>query len=112
MKYVERYLPLWSLEKKSLAPKMLDVTCLQLNPYYDTPLWPDSVSLAALQARMMLESGCCTERDMAEVVSRSRANAEAQLKGDVGADALLAEQYHVSPLRRHDCPPISDGTST
>lgn len=100
--------------KSSMSP-FLDVTCLQLNPYYDTPLWPDSVSLAALQARMMLENGCCTERDMAEVVSRSRANAKnnprAQLKGDVDVDSLLAEPYHVSPLRKHDCPPISDGAS-
>jgi acetyl-CoA acetyltransferase len=100
--------------KSSMAP-LLEVMSLQLDPYYLTPLWPDPVSLAALQARMMLDSGCCTEKDMAEVVSRSRANAKnnprAQLKGDADVDSLLAEPYHVSPLRRHDCPPISDGAS-
>jgi len=100
--------------KSSMAP-LVDVMSLQLDPYYDTPLWPDFVSLAALQARLMLESGCCTERNMAEVVSRSRANARknprAQLKGNVEVDSLLAEPYYISPLRKHDCPPISDGAS-
>ena len=91
------------------------VLCLQLDPYYLAPLWPDSVSLAALQARSMLDSGAIGERDMAEVVARSRANAKsnpnAQLAGDFSVDALLAEPMHRDPLRRHDCPPISDGAS-
>jgi len=86
-----------------------------LDPYYLTPLWPDSISVAALHARMMLDGGICTERDMAEVVSRSRANAKntpsAQLKGNVDVDSLLAEPTFVSPLRKHDCPPICDGAS-
>ena len=40
---------------------------LQLDPYYVTPLWPDAVSVAALQARLCLESGVLSEREMAEV---------------------------------------------
>ncbi len=91
------------------------VLCLQLDPYYLAPLWPDSVSLAALQARAMLDRGLINERDMAGVVARSRANAQrnpnAQLAGDVSVEALLAEPMHRAPLRRHDCPPISDGAS-
>ena len=90
-----------------------DVLTLQLDPYYVAPLWPDAVSLAALQARALLDSGRATERAMAEIAARSRrsalANPGAQLRGDASVDALLAEPYLVSPLRKHDCPPISDG---
>ncbi len=88
---------------------------LQLDPYVTAPLWPDSVSLAALQARLLLEGGHCTEREMAERAVRDRRNAKsnpfAQLAGDFELDALLAEPTLVSPLRRHDCAPISDGAS-
>jgi len=86
---------------------------MQLDPYYVAPLWPDTVSLAALQARALLDAGRATERSMAEVAVRSRRSARgnpfAQLRGSPDADALLAEPYLVAPLRRHDCPPISDG---
>jgi acetyl-CoA acetyltransferase len=54
-----------------------------------------------------------TEADFAEVVARSRRSAldnpNAQLAWDRSADELLAEQPMVDPLRRHDCPPITDG---
>jgi acetyl-CoA acetyltransferase len=90
-----------------------DVLTLQLDPYYVAPLWPDAVSLAALQARALLDSGRATERAMAEIAARSRRSARdnprAQLRGDTSVEALLAEPYLVSPLRKHDCPPISDG---
>ena len=50
---------------------------------------------------------------MAEVAARSRrdakANPFAQLSGDVEAATLLADEYFVAPLRKHDCPPITDG---
>ena len=100
---------------KSSLGDIRDVMTLQLDPYCVAPLWPDSISVAALQARAMLDAGRCTERDMAEVAARSRrdarSNAAAQLTGNAGADALLREPYVVSPLRRHDCPPISDGAA-
>jgi acetyl-CoA acetyltransferase len=52
---------------------------------------------------------------MAEVAVRSRRDAKengfAQLAGDFEVEKLLAEPYLVSPLRKHDCPPISDGAS-
>ena len=87
----------------------------QLDPYYLAPLWVDTVSLAAMQARMMLDRGLITERDMAEVVARSRNNAQgnphAQQAGSVSADELLNEEAYVSPLRKHDCCPVSDGAS-
>ena len=50
-----------------------------------------------------------------EVVADSRRKAKdnphAQLSGDVSADALLAESAFVSPLRKSDCCPISDGAA-
>ena len=87
----------------------------QLDPYTVAPLWADSVSLAALQARALLESGKATEADMAAVAARSRksamGNPNAQLAWDRSADDVLAEEYHIAPLRRSDCPPITDGAA-
>jgi acetyl-CoA acetyltransferase len=87
----------------------------QLDPYFLSPLGVDPASLAGLQARMLLDSGKATERDFAEVVARSRANAKAnpnaQLRGDVDVDELLASPYVRDPLRRHDLPPISDAAA-
>jgi len=98
---------------KSSLGSIRDVLVQQLDPYTLAPLGPDSVSLAALQARALLDKGECTERQMADVVARSRKSAKqnefAQLKGDVTAEALLRKDYFVAPLRKHDCPPISDG---
>jgi acetyl-CoA acetyltransferase len=98
---------------RSSLGEVRDVLAMQLDPYYVAPLWPDSVSLAALQARALIDAGRATERSMAEVAARSRkralGNPAAQLAGDFAVDQLLAAPYLVSPLRRHDCPPISDG---
>ncbi|HET8943341.1 MAG TPA: thiolase domain-containing protein [Dehalococcoidia bacterium] len=100
---------------KSSLGDIRDILALQLDPYYVAPLWPDSVSLAALQARALLESNGHTERDFAEVAARNRRNGlnnpNAQVTGDFAAEDLLAEPYIVSPLRKHDCPPISDGAA-
>jgi acetyl-CoA acetyltransferase len=88
---------------------------LQLDPYTMAPLGADPVCLAALQARALLDSSNHSEREMAEVAARNRSDAKnnpyAQLTGDFDVDQLLAEPYFVSPLRKHDCPPISDGAT-
>jgi acetyl-CoA acetyltransferase len=98
---------------KSSLGSVRDVLVQQLDPYYLAPLGPDSVSLAALQARALLDAGTCSERDMATIAARSRksalANQYAQVAGDHDVAALLREPYLVAPLRKHDCPPISDG---
>jgi acetyl-CoA acetyltransferase len=100
---------------KSSAGDPRDVSVAQLDPYYLAPLSPDSVSLAALQARVLLESNGYTERDLAEVVSRSRRNAQsnpnAQVRGELIPGELLEAPCEVSPLRPHDCPPVSDGAA-
>jgi len=40
-----------------------EVLCLQNDPYYLMPLWADHVSLAALQARALLDAGLAKESD-------------------------------------------------
>jgi acetyl-CoA acetyltransferase len=100
---------------KSSAGDLRRVLALQLDPYTVAPLWPDSVALAALQARLGIEAGQWSERDMAEVAVRSRAaagsNPAAQLSGEVSADDLLGQPYLADPLRAHDCAPVTDGAA-
>ena len=102
---------MYSFGKSSLGDLPI-VLSQQLDPYYQAPLWPDSVSVAALQARAWLDAGH-DEGEMAAVAARSRRFAQdnqwAQNYGDESVDALLTEPYVVSPLRKHDIPPISDG---
>jgi hypothetical protein len=81
-----------------------DVMTMQLDPYYVAPLWPDSIALAALQARAMLDAGRCTERDLAVLAARRRGL-------DESPEALLAKPYRVSPLRDHACPAVTDGVA-
>jgi acetyl-CoA acetyltransferase len=105
---------IYGFGKSSHGP-MHEVLALQLDPYYTQPLWPDQISMAGLQARAMMDAGKLTEKQMAEVVAKSRKNAKAnpnaQLKGDYTVEQLLAEPMLSSPLRKHDCPPITDGAS-
>jgi acetyl-CoA acetyltransferase len=100
---------------KSSAGDLRRILALQLDPYVLAPLWPDSVAIAALQARLGLEQGLWTERAMAEVAVASRAaavsNSRAQLSGEVTADQLLAQPYLADPLRAHDCAPVTDGAA-
>jgi acetyl-CoA acetyltransferase len=104
----------YAFGRSSLGP-LRELLALQLDPYLVAPLRPDSVSLAALQARLLLDAGLATEADLAGVVARSRraalANPNAQLRGETTVEALLEEPYLVSPLRRHDCPPVGDGAA-
>jgi acetyl-CoA acetyltransferase len=100
---------------KSSAGDLRRVLALQLDPYVVAPLWPDSISIAALQARLGLENNRWTERGMAEVAAKRRAaaesNARAQVSGVVAVDDLLAEPYVADPLRAHDCAPVTDGAA-
>ncbi len=100
---------------KSSAGNLRRTLALQLDPYVLSPLWPDSIGIAGLQARIGIESGAWSERAMAEVAVRSRRDAEtngaAQLTGSKDVDELLAEPYLADPLRRHDCAPITDGAA-
>jgi acetyl-CoA acetyltransferase len=79
---------------KSSAGELNRVLSLQLDPYLVAPLWPDARSLAALQARLGIEAGLFTEKDMAQIAG-----------GDLEAP------YVAEPLREHDCAPFADGAS-
>ena len=100
---------------KSSAGELRRVLALQLDPYLLAPLWPDSVSIAALQARLGIEAGIWSEKDMAEVAVRSRAaalsNPQAQVSGEISAEELLDRPYIADPLRAHDCAPVGDGAA-
>ena len=100
---------------KSSGAELRRVLALQLDPYLVAPLWPDSVSVAALQARLGIEAGRWTEKDMAEVAARSRAaalaNPRAQVSGEVAVSELLGRPYVAEPLRAHDCAPVGDGAA-
>ncbi len=100
---------------KSSAGDLRRVLALQLDPYLLAPLWPDSVSIAALQARLGIEAGLWSEAEMAHVAARNRAaavaNQRAQLSGEVSAEKLLGQPYVADPLRAHDCAPVGDGAA-
>jgi acetyl-CoA acetyltransferase len=100
---------------KSSAGDLRRVLALQLDPYLLAPLWLDSVSIAALQARLGIEAGMWSEKEMAEVAARSRAaavgNPQAQVSGEISAEELLDRPYIADPLRAHDCAPVGDGAA-
>ncbi|HXY43508.1 MAG TPA: lipid-transfer protein, partial [Acidimicrobiales bacterium] len=101
--------------RSSPSASVAELLSRQLDPYVMAPLWPDALSMAALQARAGLDAGLYTEADMAAVAARSRtsaaSNPKAQLQGSPPPEALLKEPYVVAPLRRHDCPPVTDGSA-
>ncbi|CAN5476318.1 thiolase domain-containing protein [soil metagenome] len=88
---------------------------MEMDPFYLAPLGADGVSLAALQARALIDGGQVTERQMAEIAVRTRRDAlnnpDAQVSGEFDVEELLAADYVSNPLRRHDLPPITDGAS-
>ncbi|MGZ4447313.1 MAG: thiolase domain-containing protein [Nocardioides sp.] len=100
---------------KASAGVLRRTLALQLDPYTLTPLWPDTVSLAGLQARAGIDAGVWDERAMATVVDRSLTDAEkneyAVRKGGSSVEELLARPMYADPLRKHDCAPVTDGAS-
>lgn len=91
------------------------VQTLELDPYHLAPLGVDPLSLAALQARCLLDKGLATERSFAEVVSRSRASAlsnpNALARGKTSVETLLETPYVREPLRAFDGPTPTDGAA-
>jgi acetyl-CoA acetyltransferase len=98
---------------KSSAGILRRVLALQTDPYTVAPLWPDSVSLAGLQARLGLDAGKWTAEQMAQVALDSFAVAERtdSEKSAKNIDELLSRPFFADPLRRHDIAPITDGAS-
>jgi acetyl-CoA acetyltransferase len=84
------------------AEQSREVLGLQLDPYLVAPLRPSAPSLAALQARALIDSGRYDESDLAAVVSARRG-------GDV-AD-LMRRPHVASPLREMDCSTVCSGAA-
>ncbi|BBZ64574.1 hypothetical protein MINS_00030 [Mycolicibacterium insubricum] len=84
---------------------------LQTDPYTVAPLWPDSISMAALQAG--LDSGSWTAEQMAQVALDSFAACPRVDRVEPAATVaeLLDRPLYADPLRRHDIAPITDGAS-
>ncbi len=87
---------------KSSASPLRRTLALQLDPYTVAPLWPDTVSIAGIQARMGLERGAWTAADMAAVAARSHGR---------GIEEITAEEMYADPLRRSDIAPVTDGAA-
>ena len=98
---------------KSSAGTLRRVLALQTDPYTVAPLWPDSVSMAGLQARFGLDSGKWTAEQMAQVALDALAASPRVDRLDPGSNVgeLLDQPYFAEPLRRHDIAPITDGAS-
>jgi acetyl-CoA acetyltransferase len=87
-------------------PSALDersVLELQLDPYLVGPLHPRAASLAALQARSLIDSGRATEADLAGVVSARRSAST--------VDELMQQPFVASPLRALDCSTVCSGSA-
>jgi acetyl-CoA acetyltransferase len=98
---------------KSSAGILRQILSRQTDPYTVAPLWPDSVSIAGLQARLGLDSGKWTESQMARVAFDSFASARRvdSVEPAVNLDELLERPFFADPLRRHDIAPITDGAA-
>jgi acetyl-CoA acetyltransferase len=98
---------------KSSAGMLRRILSRQTDPYTVAPLWPDSVSMAGLQARFGLDAGRWTAEQMAQVALDSFAYAQRvdSEKPAKSIDELLARPFFADPLRRHDIAPITDGAA-
>lgn len=99
---------------KPSAGSVRDVLALQLDPYYVAPLWPDSYALAALQARLLLESRLTTSERLAEVAIRSLHNAVGnpnaiRAQANATVDDVLNAEIVADPLRANDLAQVADG---
>lgn len=100
---------------KASAGVLRRTLALQLDPVTMTPVWPDTVSIAALQARLGLDAGLWDEAALAAVADRSLRDAEANpwaiRSGGSSVEDLLARPLYADPLRKHDIAPVSDGAA-
>jgi acetyl-CoA acetyltransferase len=98
---------------KSSPGNLREVLTRQLDPYFVAPLWPDTIAMAGLQTRALLESGRYSPADLAGVAATARRNAlsnpYAFITGDDSVDDLLAQPMLADPMHVWDCPPITDG---
>ncbi len=105
----------FSSGRASLGASLRETLTFQLDPYYLAPIGADYVSLAALQARAVLDRTGRTEKDLAQIVAQRRRSAMSNPNAVAGdgwdVDELLAADYVVAPLRAHDIGPPVDGAA-
>jgi acetyl-CoA acetyltransferase len=78
------------------------------DPYTLAPLGIGPSALTALQTRILIARGHCTERDLADIVARNLATVS---DGTPTAEQLLDRPHTLPPLRQHDCPRWTDGAA-
>ena len=105
----------YSFGRSSLG-NLNEILALQLDPYYLAPLWPDPVSLAALQARALIDAGKgigggLRRHRRPQPEGRAWATPTPRWPRTSRWTTLLEDDYVVSPLRRHALPPITDGAA-
>jgi acetyl-CoA acetyltransferase len=81
---------------KGTAGELNRVLALQLDPYTVAPLWPDAVSVAAMQARLAFEAGLISESEVAEVTAGGRGVAKI---ADGASAVVLAARDRVNGRR-------------
>ncbi|HEY3683026.1 MAG TPA: lipid-transfer protein [Streptosporangiaceae bacterium] len=86
-----------------------EMLALQLDPYYLAPLWPDQVSLAALQARAYIEARGVDGGELAAVGSAAREAGAANPNAVPYGSATYPDP--VEPLRPGDVAPVTDGAA-
>ena len=101
---------------KASAGVLRRTLALQLDPYTMTPLWPDTVSLAGLQARAGHRRRPVGRGGHGRGRAASLTAAESQSAFAVAPAArpsteLLARPVYADPLRKHDCAPVTDGAA-
>ena len=89
---------------KSSPGSVREVLTRQLDPYFLAPLWPDSIALAGLQTRALLESGKAKEADLAEVAARVAAQRVEQSVRAPGARRRPRRAAVRAVHRRPDAP--------
>ena len=88
---------------KSSAGLLRRTLALQLDPYTMTPLWPDTVSLAGLQARAGIDAGLWDERAMAQVAQRSLTDAEQPTSTPSAREARRSRSCSPAPCTPTRC---------
>lgn len=100
---------------KSSLGSVDTVRTLELDPYTLAPLGIDPMSLAALQARAVIDAGLATEADFAATAERARKDvASNDLAPEIepmSATHALEQPYLRAPLRAHDGPVRTDGAA-
>jgi len=105
---------IWGLGKTSLG-KMDELSILSMDPYYVAPLGADPDSVAAIQARTLIDAGKCSERELAEIAAARQAaavkNPFISLDAAKSAEQIMEEPYLASPLRASTAARVTDGAA-